>query len=116
MVAGPEVNGLSSNYETLLGKKDLCASRKHHEETGKAQRMFLDTVAKLGAPIEQMGNPFEEETPDRLILNTKDIADPTKGERHLEAKRTWDVTGEPGDSIIFHLSFLTHSACQYDVT
>ena len=63
-------------------------SRKHHEETEKTQRTFLDTVAKLGTAIEGMGNPFEEESPDLLIQNAKDIADPIKAESLLEAKQT----------------------------
>ena len=80
--------------ETKIEPDLRLASRKHHEETEKTQRTFLDTVAKLGTAIEGMGNPFEEESPDLLIQNAKDIADPIKAESLLEAKQTWDVFEE----------------------
>ena len=80
MVAGPEVSLLVSNYDTVSGKKDVCARRKHHEETGSEQRTFLNKVTSLCTAIEEMGNPFEEESAGHLTLDTKDIADPTKAE------------------------------------
>ena len=59
MVAGPEVSHLDSNNETVSGKKDVCASRKHHEETGSVQRTFRNKVTSLCTAIEEMGNPFQ---------------------------------------------------------
>lgn len=64
MVAGPEVSRLLSSYKTVSGKKDVCASRKHHEETGSTRREFLDNVTRLCTAIEEMGNPFKEESAD----------------------------------------------------
>ena len=80
MVAGPEVSRLVSNYETVSGKKDVCASRKHHEETGNVQRTFLNKVTSLCTPIEEMGNSLEEESGDLLTLDTQNTADLTKAE------------------------------------
>ena len=80
MVAGPEVSRLLSSYKTVSGKKDVCASRKHHEETGSTRREFLDNVTRLCTAIEEMGNPFKEESADLWTLDTKDIADTTKAE------------------------------------
>ena len=80
--------------ETKIEPDLRLASRKHHQETEETQRTFLDTVAKLCTAIEGMGNPFEEESPDLLIQNAKDIADPIKAERRLEAKQTWHVFEE----------------------
>ena len=78
MVAGPEVSRLVSNYESKCGKKD--ENCKHHEETKSCQKVFLQSIAKLYAVIEEMGSPFEEYSSDLLILHSKDIADPGKAE------------------------------------
>lgn len=77
MVAGSEVSCLVSSYETVSGKKDVSASRKHHEETGSVQRTFLNKVTSLCTAIEEMGNPLQEESADLLTVDTKYIADPT---------------------------------------
>ena len=88
MVAGPEVSRLVSNYETLSGKTNAFASKKHHEETKRAQRTFLEKVTRLCTAVEEMGNPFQEDSADLLALDTKDIADPIKAEmvKHIMQK------------------------------
>ena len=97
MLAGPEVNRLVSNYVTVSGKKEVCTSRKHREETGSAQRTFLDKVTRLCAAIEEMGNPFEEESADLLTLDIKNIADPIKAElvktHHARGKEQFESQG-----------------------
>lgn len=55
-------------------KKNLCASRKHQEETGSIQIKFLSKVKSLCKAIEEMGNPIEEESANHLTPDTKDIA------------------------------------------
>lgn len=37
---------------------------------------FAKDVQSLVAVIEEMGNPFEEDSLDLLVLDTRDIADP----------------------------------------
>ena len=39
-----------------------------------------------------------------------------KEKKSLFSKPIATGRGRGGNSIVFHLSFLTHSACQYDVT
>jgi len=76
MVAGPEVSRLVSRYESTSEKK--TKHHKHHEETPSSQKSFLDKVGRLYTTLEEMGNPFQEESNDLYALDTKDIADPTK--------------------------------------
>lgn len=78
MVAGPEVSHLVTQYETASGAK--CAkdcTTTHHEQTEWTQRNYLEKVCKLTTTIQDMGNPFQEESCDLLSLDTKDIAHPS---------------------------------------
>lgn len=76
MVAGPEVTRLLTAYEELSGKKAAVSKTRHHEENLTAQRSFCDKVKKLSSVMKQMGNPFQEDSSDLLVLDTKDVADP----------------------------------------
>lgn len=76
MVAGPEVSRLVAGYEALSGKRDSAIVRKHHEDIKSAQKSFLQKVESLVAVTKEMGNPFQEDSEDLLVLDTKDIADP----------------------------------------
>lgn len=77
MVAGPEISQFVANYETVSGSKDVKKDSRHHEQSPKAQKAFFEKVQRLTMVIEEMGNPFAEETGDLLTLDTKDIADPS---------------------------------------
>ena len=48
----------------------------HHEETPSVQKTFARDVRSLVAVIKELGNPFEEDSQDLLVLDTKEIADP----------------------------------------
>ena len=47
----------------------------------------MKDVRSLVGVIEAMGNPFEEESQDVVILDTKDIAGPAAVETVMNAKR-----------------------------
>ena len=65
---------------------------------------------------------FQKDVDDPLKPLRDDISDGYFGmfkvERHLSLNpSTFDpLGGGGGNSVVFHLRFLTHSACQYDVT
>ena len=80
MVAGPEVSGLVARYEAMSGMKDATYSSRHHEQTLSAQKSFFEKVKSLSAVMQEMGNPFQEESADLLVLDTKNIADPALAE------------------------------------
>ena len=80
MVTGPEVSGLAARYEAMSGMKDATYSSRHHEQTLTAQKSFFEKVKSLSAVMQEMGNPFQEESANLLVLDTKIIADPALGE------------------------------------
>ena len=72
MVAGPEVSHWVSQYEAASKAKDVTEGTDHHEQREKTQRLFHEKVGRL--TIQDMGNPFQEDSGDLLTLDTKDIA------------------------------------------
>jgi len=87
MIAGPQVSHLVAQYEAACGTKEGTEHTSHHEETDRAQRVFLEKVEKLSQAMTDMCNPFQEESRDLLSLDTKDIAHHTAAEligTHLE--------------------------------
>lgn len=75
MVAGPEVSRLVAAYEAMSGMKDATVSNKHHEQTLSAQTSFLQKVESLLTVLREMGNPFQDDSADLMVLDTKNIAD-----------------------------------------
>ncbi len=45
---------------------------QHHEQTKSIQVAFLKQVKDLSNVIEEMGNPFIDESKDLLVLDTRD--------------------------------------------
>jgi len=74
MVAGPAVSQLVAQYEEASELRDVSKQTKHHEQIPTTQRSFLEKVQRLTNTLEEMGNPFQEESGDLLSLDTKDIA------------------------------------------
>ena len=62
MVAGPEVSHLVAEYEAASGAKDATVNTNHHEQTVKAQQVFLEKADKLTRVLQDFGNPFKEES------------------------------------------------------
>ena len=73
MVAGPEVSHLVCAYEAISGVKDATISTKHHEQTLSAQTSFLERVEALFRVIQELGNPFQEESADLLALDKRTL-------------------------------------------
>ena len=48
-------------------------STKHHEQVPSVQNAFLKNVKSLVSSVEDLGNPFKEDSGDLLALDTKDI-------------------------------------------
>ena len=80
MVAGPEVSHLVSLYETEVQTKEAQEQTVHHEQTLQAQKTFLERVKKLSNFLQDLGNPFEEESRDLYSIDTRDIANPRSAE------------------------------------
>ena len=110
MVAGPEVSRLVAGYEAMSGMNDATYSSRHHEQTLSAQKSFFEKVKSLSAVMQEMGNPFQEESADLLVLDTKNIADPTVAElvatHHRQGKEQFQSFMErledEGESPLYH--------------
>ena len=79
MVTGLGVARMVKEFESsLAGTKGN--NHRHHEQTPAVQATFLKEVKSLVAVFEEMGNPFLEQSEDLLVLDTKDILDPSVAE------------------------------------
>ena len=76
MVAGPEVARVIVEFEDFNMHPRNHEETRHHEETPSVQNTFARDVRSLVAVIEELGNPFEEDSQDLLVLDTKEMADP----------------------------------------
>ena len=72
MVAGPEVARSIKEFEVTF-QTPQAGDTRHHEQTPSTQRSFAKDVISLTSVIEEMGNPFTEDSLDLLVLNTKEI-------------------------------------------
>lgn len=72
MVSGPEIARIINEFENSMvtGSTQAVHSAKHHEDTRSLQSLFYRDVTALTRAIEEMGNPFMEETEDLLVLDT----------------------------------------------
>ncbi len=69
-IAGPEQARILTEFEDqfMESKKD---SHKHHEQTPSLQQAFKKQVNQLSEIIKSMGNPFLEDCPELLALDTR---------------------------------------------
>ncbi len=77
MVAGPEVARVIGEFENADLHWNTRVDTRHHDQATSVQISFAKDVCSLVTVIEELGNPFEEESQDLLVLDTKEIADPT---------------------------------------
>ena len=75
MVTSPEVSRMLAAYEAMSGTIDTRIDSRHHEATVGAHTAFFDNVKATTTVLQDMGNPFHDETSDLLSLDTKNIAD-----------------------------------------
>ena len=77
MVSGSEQARLLMEFEDDCSEpKELeCARGFHHEEGFSMQKSFKEQVVSLIDVINEMGNPFLEDTDELLALDTRNILD-----------------------------------------
>ena len=77
MVAGPEVARAIGEFQDAMKpvNSENTEESKHHEENRSWQKLFVKDVCSLTSTIEELGNPFEEDSNGLLALDTKQIAD-----------------------------------------
>ena len=72
MVAGPEVTRMIDEFERSFPSTD-SETNTHHEQVPSVQSAFATSVTRLLSGFEEVGNPFEDQSVDLLVLDTKDI-------------------------------------------
>ena len=72
LIAGPEVARVVTEFEESLGQAK-SVSTKHHDQSPTIQQAFVKNVRSLSATIEQMGNPFMDNSADLIRIDTKEI-------------------------------------------
>ncbi|CAB4002221.1 Hypothetical predicted protein [Paramuricea clavata] len=77
MISGPEIARMITEFEddTAFITDEKTDQAKHHEERHRVQISFAKDVKALVHVMEDMGNPFLEESADLLVLVTRTIAD-----------------------------------------
>ena len=72
MVAGPKIARAVREFESTYDVRKTADTR-HHEQVPSVQKAFAKDVQNLIGVIEEMGNPFYEDSADLLVLDTKEI-------------------------------------------
>ncbi|KAL9968946.1 hypothetical protein ACROYT_G021098 [Oculina patagonica] len=76
MVAGPETARLLEEFESQLkGDPGVDEKNEHHEKGLSTQKAFQSHVKNLVNTISEMGNPFQDDCPELLALDTRNSAD-----------------------------------------
>lgn len=79
IVAGPEISRIIDEFklsEELMKKRHgEGPNALHHEQTSSVQVTFQNQVKSLCSVLEEMINPFLEQSEDLLVLGTRDITD-----------------------------------------
>ena len=78
MLCGPEMARLINEFETHAEKKKTINMLHHHDQNSQSQKTFMKDVLALCSVIEEMGNPFNEETNELLVLDSPDSIFPVK--------------------------------------
>ena len=76
MIAGPEVAGLITEFESTFPQKNAHDSNRHHDQTPNVpiQHVFGKDVQSLVATIKELGNAYLAESTDLIALGTKEMA------------------------------------------
>ena len=72
LIARPEIARVVNEFETtFLSHKadDVC----HHEQVPSIQTAFAKDVRNMLSVMDELGNPFLEDSKDLIALDTKDI-------------------------------------------
>ena len=79
MISGPEIARIVNEFEVGMDVKgsDKQPNEKHHEEARSAQVAYFKDTKSLVTTIEEMGNPFLEESEELYKLDNKDVALPS---------------------------------------
>ena len=76
LVTGPEISRIIAEFEAAMEEDNAKAPDLHHHEPVESiQITFEKQVLDLVTVVETMGYPFDEDSLDLLVLETRDIVD-----------------------------------------
>ena len=96
MVSGPEMSRIINDFELSqelvrnIAKQGEQEDLRHHEQMKGVQNTFWNQVNAVCCTIEEMGNPFADQTGDLVVLDTRDIVD----SKVIETVRTVEQLGK----------------------
>ena len=90
MIAGPEVARAIEEFRDGHQHWGRREDTRHHDQTPNVQTSFTKDARALVSVIEELGNPFEEESMDLIVLDTKEIA----GHAAVETVRNVEKIGQ----------------------
>ena len=67
MVAGLEMSRLLAAFKYMSGTIYTRIDSRHHEATVGAQTAFFENVKIMTTVLQDMGNPFQDESSDLLL-------------------------------------------------
>ena len=74
MVAGPQLSEIVAEYELEMDPTDAAdTGSKHHDQSHATQRTFLEDVQALVRTMEELGNPFLDQSKDLSTIDSQDI-------------------------------------------
>ena len=73
MIAGQEVARAIEEFRDGHQHWGTREDTRHHDQTPNVQTSFTKDVRALVSVIEELGIPFEEESMDLIVLDTKEI-------------------------------------------
>ena len=89
MIAGPEVARAIEEFRDGHQHWGRREDTRHHDQTPRVQTSFAKDVRALVRIIEELGNPFEEESMD--LIDTKEMAGPAAVETVRNVKKVGQV-------------------------
>ena len=77
MVAGPEVAAVIEDFEDAHQLMDRLDEVLHYDQRARVHNAFRNHVCSFVNVMEELGNPFEVDNEELLVLDSKEIADPS---------------------------------------
>ena len=75
MIAGPEIARVIEEFHAQQNHCKGKVTTLHHDQIPSVQSAYAKDVRSLVSVIEDLGNTFQEESTDLLVLDSKEIAD-----------------------------------------
>ncbi|CAH3107879.1 unnamed protein product, partial [Porites lobata] len=75
MLSGPEMARLVNEFEACMAPEVRPETNNHHEAERGYQAAYHKDVRSLVDVLDDLGNPFEKEGKDLIVLDTKVVAD-----------------------------------------